>query len=1283
MTATELLARAIGHHQAGRLETAVADYSAALALDSGLFDALNNRGVALQSLGRLDEAETSLRAALAAKPDFADAAGNLGIVMLAAGRPADATASFRRALELRPGSAQAHFNLGTALAALGEREAAATSYRQALALDPAYADAANNLGNVLRDLGRFDEAFASFAQALAARPDFALAHFNSGSLAHEAGRYAEAAASLGRAVALAPELADAHNNLARALKSLGRLEEAAESFRRAVAARPGDPNSYCGLADVLRELGRADMARDVLRQALAKVPGDLRAYKNLLLSVLYDAELTREAVWQVHAGFARSAAGGIAELPGGFANARRADRRLRVGYLSADLREHSVARNLLPLVRAHDRSRVELYFYSDAAREDATTRSFRSLADGWRPTAALDDRAVAERIRADGIDILVCLAGRFDQNRPLVAAYRAAPVQISFLDGATSGLAAMDYLIADRTMVPRGTAERFSERVLCVPRFYLAELPAGLPEAKERAVGSPVTFGSLNNPAKVNDRVLDLWARVLAAVPGSRLLLRYRNWYEAGSIRVRVGEALARHGVDGARVDYPAGAESFAAHMSTYDGIDVALDAFPFSGSTTTFDALAMGVPVVTLPGGTLMSRWSAAMLRGVGLGDLVAKDADDYVRIARALAGDPDRRAGYRRTLRGRLAASSLCDAAGRARQFERLYRAAWRRWCAKQAAGPAEDLAARLTEAAEHHLAGRLDEAIRGYEAIVARDPRNADALSNLSAASFARERPDDAERFARRAIAIVPSHAAAHANLGNALRGLGRPAEAEAACRRAIGLDPTCVEAHNNLGAVSYDLGRLDTAAECFRQVLALAPDHPTAQRNLGNLLRGMGLVDEELALLDHALAANPGDVASQMNRLASIVYKSDASPAALFAAHLRFESSLAAPLYGTLGAAGRDRTPGRRLRIGYLSSDFRSHSAARNLLPMFRAHDRTQVELYLYAEVPRPDALTEAFRATADAWRPTVGLSDREVAERMRADGLDILVTLVGRFDQNRPLVAAYRAAPVQISSHDVATSGLAANDYLIADRTLVPRRGRELFVERVLRVPDFYLSEIPQGLPEVKAQVTGGPVTFGCLNNPAKVSDRVLDLWARVLAAVPGSRLLLRYRNWYEAPALRARVAAALARHGVDAGRVDYPAGTETFVEHMKTYDGIDVALDTFPFSGSTTTFDALLMGVPVVTLPGWSMVSRWSATMLKGLKLDDLIAKDEADYIGIAARLAADGTRRAELRATLRERIAVSPLTDARARARQYERIYRAVWRRWCAAQAGSDKSGS
>lgn len=567
-----------------------------------------------------------------------------------------------------------------------------------------------------------------------------------------------------------------------------------------------------------------------------------------------------------------------------------------------------------------------------------------------------------------------------------------------------------------------------------------------------------------------------------------------------------------------------------------------------------------------------------------------------------------------------------------------------------------------------------GDFTGAAAAFETAAALAPGTVEIGQNLGATYLKLGRSADALARFDAVLAIEPGLARAHANRANALGQLQRREEAAAAYRKAVTLEPGLAEAWSSLGIVLRDLGRLDEAETACRRVLALDPDHAVATANLGSVLRDLGRPREARELFERALALDPGYVDAHRNILLSLTYDPETTPEAFFAAHRRFEAAHARPVQRPARAPAAVPEPERRLRIGYLSADLRGHSVARNLEPILRHHDRRQFEIRLYGEVAQPDATTARLQAMADGWRSTVGLDDRAVAEAIRADGVDILLCLAGRFDLNRPLVAALRPAPVQASLFDAATSGLAAIDYLFSDRTMTPRGTPERFTERVLCLPHFYVADLPPDLPPVRPR-PAGPVTFGCLNNPAKIGAPLLDLWARLLADVPDSRLVLRYLNHYGTPSLRARIEAAFAARGIDAGRLEFPDAAGTFAEHLELYNTIDVALDSFPFSGSTTTFDSLSMGVPVVTLPGWSMMSRWTAAMLAGIGLGDLAAATADDFIAIARGLAADSARRAALRGSLRARLAASPLCDGARKARQIERFYRAIWRRRCAAQ--------
>jgi protein O-GlcNAc transferase len=574
--------------------------------------------------------------------------------------------------------------------------------------------------------------------------------------------------------------------------------------------------------------------------------------------------------------------------------------------------------------------------------------------------------------------------------------------------------------------------------------------------------------------------------------------------------------------------------------------------------------------------------------------------------------------------------------------------------------------------------HGRNRLDEAIDALHQAIRLDPGFIEAHNLMGGILWQLGRYRDSVECYDRALSVNPDFAKAHHNKGNSLRDLGHLDDAIACFQRALSIDPNIPEALNSIGRTLEDQGRMDEALHYYERSVAVQPPLSESLNNMANVLMGMGRYDEAVTQYQRAAAISPKAVDAHRNLLSAIMFHPGWTLEQRYAEHRRFEDLHARPLYPEAVSFGNSRDPGRRLRIGYLSSDFRGHSVARNLLPLIRAHHRDAVELFLYANVKQPDARTETFQSLADGWRSVMGQSDRQIADMIRADGIDILVILAGRFDQNRPLVAAYRPAPVQVSFHDPATSGMEVMDAIITDPVLTPRHGRERFAERPFRLPSFYLHAPMEDSPPPAPppMLRNGYPTLGCFNSPAKLSTDALTLWAEVMRRIPESRLVLKYRNLISTPSIGNRITAIMAEHGVTPDRIQLLGSVDDTASHLALYDRIDIALDPFPFNGSTTTFEALWMGVPVVTLPGETMLGRWTASILTPLKLRDLIAATPADYVDTCERLCRDPESLAALRAGLRGRIVASPLCDAGAKARHMERIYRALWRRWCRQQS-------
>jgi predicted O-linked N-acetylglucosamine transferase (SPINDLY family) len=431
---------------------------------------------------------------------------------------------------------------------------------------------------------------------------------------------------------------------------------------------------------------------------------------------------------------------------------------------------------------------------------------------------------------------------------------------------------------------------------------------------------------------------------------------------------------------------------------------------------------------------------------------------------------------------------------------------------------------------------------------------------------------------------------------------------------------------------------------------------------ALNNLGDALQGLGEV--KLAIAAYRKSGDAGSAPSwASNLLFCLCYDPGTTAKGLHRAATEWARRYAPRRASKPGRRGG----GVRLKVGVLSSDLRDHPVGRNVLGLFE--HRREVELHAYAEVARGDAVTERFRAHADGWTSTVGRSDEEVAEGMRRDGLDVLVVLAGHTARNRPLVAAYGGAPVQVSFHDLTTSGLSAMDWWVTDGVLHPEGTRERFTERLWRLPHFYLHRAPEEAPAVGGLPSAerGWVTFVSCNNPAKLTAEVVRLWSRVLAAVPRSRLMLKYVDWFSDPTVRRRYVALFERNGIAAGRLDFRGRDLRRSDQLALLNEADVALDPFPFNGSTTSFEALWMGVPVVTQAGERFVGRVGASVLTALGLEELVATDEEGYVAKAVALAEDRARLGALRQSLRPRLAASPLCDAAGYTRTFEAALRGM----------------
>jgi predicted O-linked N-acetylglucosamine transferase (SPINDLY family) len=707
----------------GKWPQAQACYRQSVELDARFLPGWNKLAATHLRLDQVAEAEQAARKALELAPDLAAGWFHLADCQ---GRAKDwpaSRASLEKAIQLQPVFPEAHNNLGMACKELGLKEQAVRCYQTALAQDPTLADPCFNLGRFAEDAGDHEQAFHWLAKALQVDPSNPQAHFSMGNFLVKMGREQEGASHLRQAVTLKPDFAEALNNLGNVLLSLRQHEEGLEAFQKAIATRPDYHEAYANLGNLHREAKYPDLAEEALLQSIRLKPDFAAAHSNLgnaffdqgkidqaiasykkgidlgqddqefvpnyLFALNYSTRLTAAEIGVEHRRLCAQKYDALGRNAPPHANTREPGRRIRIGYVSPDFWMHPVARFMLPLLQHHSRDEVEVYAYYTRLHRDGITEECRKRVDHWRETHGKSEEEVAELIRRDQIDILVDLTMHARDCKPGLFARKPAPVQVSYLAyGGTTGLEAIRYRLTDIHLDPPGQpTPGFHEEPLRLPVCWWNYQVPPEPHVRMPEVQPPpclkngyITFGSLNNFVKLNPVTRDSWARLVASVPGSHLILHMKE----SRIRKEVLAFFEERGVHPDRV-HIIGYQDGPNYIRTYHTMDIALDPFPFAGGTTTFDALWMGVPVVTLTGDRPVGRGGLSILSTLGHPEWVGKDIEDYIRVGRELAADPARLATLRANLREEISASPLMDSPRFAREVEKHFREIWRRWCAE----------------------------------------------------------------------------------------------------------------------------------------------------------------------------------------------------------------------------------------------------------------------------------------------------------------------------------------------------------------------------------------------------------------------------------------------------------------------------------------------------------------------------------------------------------------------------------------------------------------------
>ena len=573
------------------------------------------------------------------------------------------------------------------------------------------------------------------------------------------------------------------------------------------------------------------------------------------------------------------------------------------------------------------------------------------------------------------------------------------------------------------------------------------------------------------------------------------------------------------------------------------------------------------------------------------------------------------------------------------------------------------------------------RHREALSCFEQAAALNPDSPEVHNNLANAYRKLGEIDKALTSYQRAVSLNPGFAQAHNNLGNILRQLGRFDKALVSYKTAGDLKPDDAGIHNNIGITLQLQGRLSHALTSFKHALKIAPGYPEGQNNLGNLLMEKGMVEEASVCYKKAISIRPNFSEAHSNLLLSMNYSSKAGSHEIFDAHKKWAAQHVAESHTVNWDQDCAADKKQRLRIGYVSPDFRRHPVSCFIEPILTKHNQDDFEIFCYANVVREDGVTARFKALPIIWRNIYPLGDQEAADLIIRDSIDILVDLAGHTQGNRILLFRRKPAPLQVTYLGYPnTTGLFEMDYRITDNLADPPGISDDFCsEKIVRLDHGFLCYQPvKDAPEPSAlpALSNGFVTFGSFNNLAKTTQKVIELWAKILLAVPNSRLIMKYKSLADNDT-REEVLEIFKSAGIDNAyeRIELLGFTPTLSEHLKMYNRIDLALDTFPYNGTTTTCEALWMGVPVITLAGENHSARVGVSILSQVNLFEAITGDREEYLKTAVDLAMDTNRLAKLRSGLRNIVSRSPLTDGALFLRSLEAAYQKMWERWCEKQ--------
>ena len=948
---------------------------------------------------------------------------------------------------------------------------------------------------------------------------------------------------------------------------------------------------------------------------------------NYLLLNMHFINFSREEIFEKTCGFNKF----FKNIPR-FKHNRKihsAHKKIRVGYISPHIRSHVDAFFIFHLFVSYDRTRFEVFIYANN-KEDHISERFKARVDGFRNILHAPAKEVAAQIMEDEIDILFDLAGHTAENLLEVMAYKPAPIQISgigYFD--STGLDTIDYFLADKYTDPEGLNEKFfTEKILRLQHSHFCyewhDFPHMITPAPCTKKGY-VTFVSFNNFMKSTDEVLKVWAKILDAVPNSRLYLKNALFEGTGGMEL-AKKRITAAGIDLSRVELEPFTKSY---LKKYEQTDIALDTFPYPGGGTTCDALYMGVPVITLVGERHNSRFGYSLLKNIGLEELCAFSEEEYIQKAVELANDWDRIREYHLTLRRKMEESPIMNDALYMGELEAAYEKIFSAWINRQ---PLPDFP-QEPEPVTEELA----------------DKYNARALEYVMLENKIGESDYESRFDFKRALYYAE---------------LAAQCESKRDAKLLLTIADRRHLLDDNLGAYEAMHETLDYiysgkknypkvfAAECHKKMAKYAHDNRRHVEAVENDRRAFELMDEENRRLEVYDAVLLG------------LHFLDISNEEMAAFHFDYQK-----FFEDVKPFTTYHKPHARIKVAYISGDFRRHAAFAVTFGFMSCHDHSKFEIFCYSKNPKDDEYTKLYRQISDHFINVQKLSNVQLAKKIHDDEIDIAFDLAGHTGGNGLPALAYRPAPVQICGVGyMSTTGLKAIDYFISDEILdPPGENDKYFSEKLLYMPAQFSYARPENVPTPDGApcMKNGYVTFGTICRHSKITDEMLMIWTEILNRVPDAKLLMRAQEFISNRSVD-ELYAVMKNFGCDMDRVIFRPAVSG-VGYYNAIGLVDIMLDSYPYCGGATTLDALYMGVPVINFYGERHSTRFGKSILNSVGLGELSVNSVEDYINNAVALAKDVETLDALHKNLRQMFLNSDALDPQKYCRLLEKKFEEI----------------